>query len=173
MLLFEKDLFVEKVDYMEIFHLLCSMGNNISSEYIYSLMCEKSNKIVLYSIENTNIDIRNCPCSLIYSIEKSETNHLYICIQFIATKYSCRKVGYASLFIREFIEYISQKYLLSKVNDKIYEKQITILLDSVMEAVTFYEYIGFRWVINEEYRKLLNIPENDSIEHFIMIYDIS
>jgi hypothetical protein len=165
MLIFEKDLLPHKVDYMDIFNYICIIGNNINSNYIYGLMCEETNKIVLYSIDNDWVDIKSCPCALIYSLQKDNSD-LYVCIQFVATKYSCRKVGYASLFLREFIGYIKEKY------ETVHKGQIKLLLDSVMESVTFYENIGFRWVIDVEYKDLLDIPENDEVEHFIMVYDI-
>jgi GNAT superfamily N-acetyltransferase len=163
MLLFEKDL-PENVDYLELFHSFCDMGKNINTNYIYDLLCGANSKIVLYNIDNSYIDIQNCPCGLIYKVRKTE-NTICVVITFIATKYKCRKVGYASLFLNSFIEFVKENYSKKYGN-------IIIVLDSVIEAVTFYEHIGFKWIVSEKYNELLDISEEDEndIEHFVMEY---
>lgn len=147
----------------KLFELLCNMSSKINNNYIYKLLSEKKNKILLYSFDNMYIDIDNCPCSLIYNIEKNKCE-LNIYIMFIATKYKFRKVGYASIFINEFIEFINKKF-----SDK-YDN-INIILDSIMDSVTFYEHIGFKWIINDKYNKNLDILE-DETDHFTMIYKL-
>jgi hypothetical protein len=50
--------------------------------------------------------------------------------------------------------------------------KINIVLDSVMEAVTFYEHMGFKWVITDKYNEIFNIKKDSDYEHFIMIYEL-
>ena len=163
MLLFEKDFCEFTED--EVHKLLCNMGSIINEDYINDVLSEKENHIVFYSIDDTN-DIYNCPSSLIYNVERNK-NTINVYILFIATAYRFRKVGYASLFIKEFIMFIKEKYYKNK------KTKVQIILDSIVEAVTFYEHYGFNWVITDEYNKKFKIPEDSDIEHFIMIYDVN
>jgi predicted GNAT family N-acyltransferase len=85
---------------------------------------------------------------------------------FIATKYKYRSAGYASIFIREFIDYIKTKYTGKFDN-------IAIILDSVQPAVTFYEHFGFKWTTTEKkYDEVFHIDEKNANEHFIMVYKL-
>jgi predicted GNAT family N-acyltransferase len=163
MLLFKKDIcdFLEE----EINELLCNMGSRINDNYIYDIASDKENHIVFYSIDNTN-DIYNCPSSLIYTVERNK-NSINVYILFIATSYRFRKVGYASLFIKEFIMFIKEKYYKNK------KTKVKIVLDSILEAVTFYEHYGFKWVVTDEYNDKFKIPEDTDLEHFIMIYEVN
>jgi hypothetical protein len=168
MLVFEKDI---KIPSSELCKFMCNFSNKINDKYIYGLLCKSKNNIVLYSFDNSGseIDINNCPCSLIYYVDYNN-DEINICIMFIATKYQVRNSGYASIFIEEFINFIKNKFINS--NSK-YNK-INIVLDSIMEAVTFYEYIGFKWVTTDKYNKIFNITEDSEsgYEHFIMVYQL-
>lgn len=170
MLLFEKDIsgFLEE----EVIDVLCNLGSKINDNYIYEIASDKENQIVFYSIDNM-IDIYNCPSGIIYKIEKTiskkdafEKIEINVYILFIATAYRFRKVGYATLFIKEFIEFIKKKY-----NNPRYSS-VKIILDSIIDAVTFYEYIGFKWITTNEYNKQFKIEEDSNVEHFIMIYEL-
>ena len=164
MLIFEKDL-PKKLDYLELWYILCNMGKSINKFYVYELFTNAKNHLVLYSIDNTKVDIKNCPCGLIYTIVKNENeNEINIYIMFIATEYRYRKVGYASIFINEFITFIKEKY-----GKKF--KNISIILDSIETAVTFYEQFGFKWTTTEDkHNSIFNIDETNVNEHFIMVY---
>ena len=163
MLIFEEDL-PKKINCFKLFDIFCRMAKTINEYYIYELFAA-ANKIVLYSIENPLADIENCPCGLIYTVEKKE-NELNIYIMFIATKYKYRSAGYASIFIREFIDYIKTKYTGKFDN-------IAIILDSVQPAVTFYEHFGFKWTTTEKkYDEVFHIDEKNANEHFIMVYKL-
>lgn len=167
MLIFEKDL-NNKYDWMKIYELLCNFSKKISKYYIYDLLANRSNKIILYSINNLdNFELENCPCGLIYNYKKVTDNEINVCIMMISTKYNCRKYGYASTFINEFITFIENKLKNFKT--------INILLDSLESAVTFYEHIGFKWIIpNDEISDMLSIKKETKLEeHFIMTYTIS
>lgn len=162
MLLFEKDIcgFLED----EITYVLCNLGSTISDNYIYDIVSDKENHIIFYSIDATP-DIYNCPSGLVYKVEK-KGRLVNVYILFIATAYRFRKVGYASLFIKEFIAFI-------KLNYKNKRNKVKIILDSIMDAVTFYEHIGFKWIVTDEYNENFMIPKNCGLEHFIMFYEIS
>ena len=163
MLIFEKDL-PKGHDPLKLYEIFCKMAKTINMFYIYQLFAA-DNKIVLYSIDNPLVDVKNCPCGLIYKIEKKE-DELNIYILFIATEYRYRKTGYASLFINEFIDFIKEKYSSKYTN-------ISIVLDSVEQAVTFYEHFGFIWTTTEKkYDSLFNIDKKDLSEHFIMVYKL-
>jgi hypothetical protein len=169
MLIFDKDL-NNKYDWLQIYELLCNFSNKISKNYIYHLLANTSNKIILYSINNLdNFDLENCPCGLIYNYNKVTDNEINVCIMMISTKYKCRKYGYASTFILEFINFIQNRLQ--------HFKTVNILLDSLEPAVTFYEHIGFKWIIsNKEINKLFSITEEQEQyldEHFIMKYTLS
>lgn len=157
MLVFEKDLQNIPLD------IVTNMASNINPNYINCLL-EQNNNLVFYSFD-TNIDILNCPCCLIYKIDTHYKNTCNVFILFLATSYKYRKVGYASIFMREFIDYVKNKYIYKNVN---------IILDSVISSVTFYEYIGYKWVTKntKKYFKDLNISKYDKNEHFIMIYKV-
>jgi predicted GNAT family N-acyltransferase len=132
---------------------------------IYSLFVG-DNRIVLYSIDNSTNNIENCPCGLIYKVEKKE-DELTVYILYIATHYKCRKTGYASIFINEFIDFIKKRY--SRKN-----KNISIVLDALETAVTFYEHFGFKWTTTEKkYDEIFHVEETKhEIEHFIMVYKL-
>jgi hypothetical protein len=159
MLIFKKN--IRKFTEEQIISVLSKIGSTISDNYINSIVSNKKNRIIFYSI-GVEPDIYNCPCGLIYNVEK-KNNVVNIYIMFIATAYKLRKVGYASLFIKEFTSYIKEKYK----NDN---NNVKIILDSIIDAVTFYEYIGFKWVTTDEYNKTLKIEDDN--EHFIMIYEV-
>lgn len=164
MLIFESDIYKNGIDCFKLFDVFCSMAKTINKHYIYELFAT-DNKIVLYSIDNSLVDIENCPCGLIYTVEKKE-DEITIYIMFIATKYRYRKTGYASLFINEFIDFIKTKY--SKKYDKVF-----IILDSIETAVTFYEHFGFTWMSTErKYDAAFRINETNVNEHFIMVYNV-
>ena len=118
MLIFEKDL-PKKIDCFKLFDIFCRMAKTINEYYIYELFAG-DNKIVLYSIDNSTVDVENCPCGLIYTVEK-KANELNIYIMFIATKYKYRSSGYASIFINEFIEYI--KMLVNTLGHKVFDEK--------------------------------------------------
>jgi hypothetical protein len=52
-------------------------------------------------------------------------------------------------------------------------RSIKIILDSIIEAVSFYEHIGFKWVKTNQYNEHLNIPEKSTEEHFVMVYEMN
>lgn len=137
---------------------ICNMTNNISNNYIYELLSDETNYLVFYSFDNSNTDMFNCPCGLIYKIHKNK-DQLNVFIMFLATTYKFRKYGYAAIFLNEFINFILDKYNhLSNIN---------IILDSLETSVCFYEKIGFKWTDTIEYHDVLGI--DDELEHFIMV----
>ena len=164
MLLFDQDIYNNKnINYYDIYVELCKMGKNINNEYIYEALLDNKNKLILYTIDSdkASFDIANCPCGLIYKVHKVNQK-IYIYISFIATGYKYRNMGYASLFMKEFISYIKEKYV---------DYKMSIILDSLIESVTFYEHLGFKWVYDgHEYYEYLNISLDDDVEHFIMVY---
>jgi len=169
MLIFEKDI---KVPLDELYDFMSDFSSKINDDYIYDLFCKAKNEIVLYSFDNNSEpDINNCPCGLIYHVD-CIGDEMNINIMFIATKYKFRNLGYASIFIEEFINFIKNKYVTETNNSCKYNK-INIVLDSIMEAVTFYEHIGFKWVRTDKYNEIFNIFEDNSdYEHFIMVYQL-
>jgi hypothetical protein len=167
MLIFEKDI---KVSLDEMYKLMCDFSSKISDNYIYNLFCQSKNKIILYSFDNSIIDIYNCPCGLIYNIGYKD-DEMNIYIMFISTKYKFRQAGYARIFIEEFINFIYNKYVTDPNNHTKYNK-INIVLDSLIEAVTFYEYIGFKWVRTDRYNEIFAITKDCDYEHFIMVYQL-
>uniref|UniRef100_A0A6C0HSU8 N-acetyltransferase domain-containing protein n=1 Tax=viral metagenome TaxID=1070528 RepID=A0A6C0HSU8_9ZZZZ len=155
MLIFEKNLVENGVKWEKVMDVICGMAKKLNEQYIYELFANNY-EVILYSID-TFVDIDNCPCGLIYKIEESESG-TNIYIMFIATQYRFRKVGYASIFIKEFIDFIKGKYT-----------NVTIVLDSVESAVTFYEHNGFQWSFDEKYNEVFGVDENNMHEHIIMV----
>ena len=153
------------IDCFQLFDIYCSMSRRIINEsYIYQLFVE-DNKMVLYSIDSELVDIKNCPCGLIYKVCKTKST-INIYIMFIATEYKYRKTGYASLFIHEFINFIKSQYLGKS-------EHINIILDSIETAVTFYEHFGFKWTTTEKkHDSIFHIDESNVNDHFIMIYAV-
>ena len=145
MLLLEKD-FYKQIDYCMLYSMFCNMASTINPDYIYDMLYDEDNHVVLYGIDNHIVDLNNCPCALIYNIQK-EGNVLEVYIMLISTSYKFRKYGYASLLIKEFIEFIREKYRSKYEN-------IHILLDSVEEVVSFYEHIGFVWTPDPKYKDM-------------------
>jgi hypothetical protein len=109
MLLFENHI-PHDVEYEELVQLFCDFGKTINRDYIEELFMDEKSNPVLYTMDNSQHDISNCPCVLIYK-EFKEGNTLIVSIMYIATKRRFRKVGYASLFVEEFKEYIKEKYI--------------------------------------------------------------
>lgn len=157
MLIFEKDIKISSVD---LCNLISNFSNKINKYYIYNLLSKSDHNIILYSFDNSNVDINNCPCSLIY-YEEYKDDEINIYIMFIATKYKFKKLGYASIFLKEFIDFIKNKFIKLKIN---------IILDSLKEAASFYEHMKFKMIITDKYNKIFDINKIDNNEHFIMIY---
>jgi hypothetical protein len=167
MLIFEKDI---KIPLEELYDFMSDFSTKISDYYIFNLFCQTKNKIVLYSFDNsgTDIDIKNCPCGLIYHVDYTG-DEINIYIMFIATKYKFRNLGYASIFIEEFINFIKNEFINNESNN--YNK-VNIVLDSLTEAVTFYEHIGFKLIKTDKYNEKFHITKDIKYEHFIMVYEL-
>ena len=162
MLIFEKHLV--SFSQVNVLDVLIKMTRKINKDYICDLVIDENNNIVLYSFDNSYIDINNCPCALIYQLEiVNRTVNVYI--MYIATKYLFRSHGYATMFIKEFLEFVNKKFFDN------YD-YINIIVDSIMDSVTFYEHFGFKNVTTEQYNAKLNILEEDNSEHFVMIYQL-
>lgn len=123
------------------------------------MLSREENSVIFYSFESPFTNIDNCPCSMIYNIEQTETQ-VNVFIMYVATKYKYRSFGYASVFINEFIQFIKDKYK---------ELNVTIILNSVKRSVSFYERIGFQLVTTDEYNSQLKIND-DKIENNVMKY---
>jgi ribosomal protein S18 acetylase RimI-like enzyme len=162
MLLFEKD-FYKSIDYNTLYEMFCNMASTLNSDYIYDILVDTDSHVILYSIDNTFVDIKNCPCAIIYQTKK-ENNELNVYIMLIATSYKFRKYGYASLLIKEFIEYIKTKYLEKYTH-------IRILLDSIEESVSFYEHIGFEWTSDPKHQSEFKYTQSEYYS-IIMTYNI-
>ena len=154
MLIFENELIKQGVDWEKLIRYFCKLGKILNEYYIYELF-EGDNQILLYSIDG---DLKNCPCGLIYNIEQTGDETI-ICVLFFATHPNFRSFGYASIFMREFIDNMKEKY-----------GNLTIILDSIETAVSFYEDFGFKWTIDKKYDEKFGIDETNSHEHIIMIY---
>jgi len=165
MLIFERQLAKLGIDCFQLFDIFCTMSRKIINEYYIYELFAGNNRIILYSIDNSFVDVRNCPCGLIYKADKKD-DEINIYIMFIATKYKYRKTGYASVFIREFIDFIKTQYLGKS-------EKISIILDSIETAVTFYEHFGFKWTTTEsKHNTIFHIDESNINEHFIMVYQL-
>lgn len=158
MLILEANLVEQGVDWSKVMSVFCGMAKKLNEAYIHELFATE-HEIMLYSIDSDVFDIENCPCGLIYKVEKgeAETN---IYIMFIATQYRFRKVGYASIFIKEFIALVKEKY-----------NNVSIVLDSVESAVSFYEHLGFQWT-PKKYDEIFGVNEYNMHEHIIMSRNI-
>lgn len=158
MLIFEKD-FPKNVCYNDLITDFCSMGGHVNEIYIEGLFyTETPNQVVLFNLESSN-EIITWPCGLIYKKVKMG-DELNICIMFIATKYKYRGLGYASLFLKEFIAYFSNKFQHKKVN---------IVLDGIYESVIFYEKFGFKWEYHtRKYDEIFGLNNENRDDHFIM-----
>ena len=157
MLVFEKTLVKNGVDWIKVMNVFCGMAKKINEKYICELFATEHD-IILYCIDNTFTEIENCPCGLIYKVEEGDAG-TNVFIMFIATQYRFRKVGYASIFMNEFIELMKTKYT-----------NFSIVLDSVESAVSFYEHLGFQWT-PKKYDEIFEIEENNMHEHIIMSYE--
>ncbi len=162
MLVFENHFYNIKTE--EFINVICRLSKDISNNYIYELLSCEEIHIIFYSLDKSNINIHDCPCCLIYKIQK-HNDKINIFIMFIATKYTFRSCGYASIFINEFMDFILDKYN--------YLSNINIILDSLEKSICFYENFGFKWIYTDEYNIQLNIEtKNDNTEHFIMVYKL-
>ena len=157
MLILEKTLVEKGVDWATVMSVFCGMAKKINEKYIYELFAT-DHEVILYSIDNTFTGIENCPCGLIYKLEEGDAG-TNVYIMFIATQYRFRKVGYASIFINELIDLLKKKH-----------RNLTIILDSVESAVTFYEHLGFQWT-PKKYDEIFDIDETNMHEHIIMSYE--
>ena len=154
--------------YYEVFDLFCGFGSHVNIDYIRELFMNTDNQFVLYNIDNDtkDVEIKNCPCGIIYqTIQKEEDLNIYIML--MGTKYKFRNYGYATLLLKEWIESIQNQYS----NNPCYQN-VTIFLESIEKAVTFYEHIGFKWIIEDLSKHELFNFKNDDNEHFIMKYEV-
>lgn len=156
-----------------LINIICNLSKDISNNYICDILSCENTEIMFYSFDNSNednVDLNNCPCCLIYKIQKTE-DEINVFIMFLATKYRFRNLGYAKIFLNEFMDFI----VCQHKNEYNVFKNINIILDSIESSVCFYEKIGFEWVDTDKYNIDLNIDienENYSVEHFIMVKKI-
>jgi len=154
--------------YNEVFNLLKSFtSNKISLAYIKNLLSDSNNQIMLYCF-NEIFDIGNCPSILIYNKDVQNNGDINYFILLICTKFKFRKLGYASLLLNGFIEFI--------IKNKNNEFKTSIVLSSIEEAVTFYESYGFKWTREQlsDYPCLLEYEKyEDNKEYFILKLSIN
>lgn len=140
--------------------------NKISLNYIANLLNDTNNKIMFYCFDE-NFDINNCPTLIIYNYIFDEDIHAHnYYILLMCTKFKFRGLGYASLLMNDFIQYIKN------INSTC---QKNIIVSSVEEAVTFYESHGFKWTRENitNYPMLLEYEKyEDGKEYFILKYVI-
>lgn len=163
MIIFEKD-FPQSLCMNTLMDDFCAMGGNVSSFYIEELFSmETPNQIALFNLESSNETI-TWTSGLIYKKEiKNDEINIYI--MFIATKYKFRGLGYASLFLKEFIQHVS---------NEVETKTVNIILDGIFESVTFYEHYGFKWDDKtKKYDDIFNIDDETRNYHHIMILTLN
>ena len=163
MMLFENE-FRETImdeDVMEFFE---NNGKYVNVNYIQELLVNEECKIAVYSINGTECYVNDMVSGIIYKV-REEDGRVCVAIMFIATHKRCRGLGYASKAMEEFMQRIRDEYK--------HANEITVVLDSIQEDVTFYEHIGFKWLYDEKkYDEILDVNMENGIEHFIMEYII-
>jgi len=150
--------------YTNIARLFYTFSHNVvSSDYVFSLLIDRSNKIAFRCID-MEFNLDNCPSMLIYhKTYNKEKDELIFYILMICTKPKFKKFGYASKLLDDFIKFIKDKYKLNKY--------IKIVLSSVESAVTFYERYGFRWTRESltEHKTLMRYEKyEEDKEYFIL-----
>ena len=150
--------------YTNIARLFYTFSHNVvSSDYVFSLLIDRSNKIAFRCID-MEFNLDNCPSMLIYhKTYDKEKDELIFYILMICTKPKFKKFGYASKLLDDFIKFIKDKYKLNKY--------IKIVLSSVESAVTFYERYGFRWTRESltEHKTLMRYEKyEEDKEYFIL-----
>lgn len=135
----------------------------ICLNYTLNLLRNENNKMAFYSMDTDNFHISNCPTGMIYTdeiVNNVKTHYILM----ICTRPRFKNMGYASIMLTEFIEYIQHQNEPGQTQK--------IILSSLESAVTFYEKYGFRWTRNSitNYPILMECEDiqNDNEEHFIM-----
>jgi hypothetical protein len=135
----------------------CSREINII--YIQSLLSDSKNNIAFYCID-TVFDIHNCPSSIIYQKKNTKKNEItyYILLIFTVTKY--RNMGYATIMLDKFIEYILKKHTSNQ--------KIKFILSSTENAFTFYLYSGFELTqdLLTDHKILTKYEKNDKNKEY-------
>ena len=97
--------------------------------------------------------------------------HLTVPLEKLLTLYGAKLSGdslddFRTRSLRRFIDFIKSKYAGKSEN-------ISIILDSIETAVTFYEHFGFKWTTTgKKYDEVFHIDETNVNEHFIMVYKL-
>jgi hypothetical protein len=136
----------------------CSREINII--YIQSLIRDIKNNIAFYCID-TDFDINNCPSSIIYQKKNTKMKDeitYYILLIFTVTKY--RNMGYATIMLDKFIEYILKKHTSNQ--------KIKFILSSTENAFTFYLYSGFELTqeLLSDHKILTKYERNDKNKEY-------
>lgn len=120
--------------------------DKINLDYIYHLLEDDKNEVVFRSIDNYEFNIRNCPSAMIYrKYRKKDTTIYYILM--ICTKYSFKRLGYASSMLDDFIGRIKRIHnsttSVNRTTDINHNHTTKIVLSSLDTAVSYYEKYGF------------------------------
>jgi ribosomal protein S18 acetylase RimI-like enzyme len=148
---------------IEVLRVLNSFKlSGLSLDYINNLL--NNNNKLLFGCFDNKFDINNCPVILIYNktINKT-TNQINYYIFLLCTKFKFRNLGYASLLLNGFVEFIK--------NTKMNDSECKIIVSSVEEAVIFYEKYGFKWTrenLNCHKQLIMNEKYIKEKEYFIL-----
>lgn len=145
-----------------------------SRDFIYykyaDYALQDENVQIAFYCFDTTFNIYNCPVIMLYRKHYDiKTSELRYYILLICTKRKFRNLGYASILLTNFIQYIKDK---NANNDK----KIKIILSSIEEAVVFYENFGFRWTresINKHKILLFYEKYDETKEYYILEYEIT
>lgn len=149
----------------KIFH---NYFTGININYINNILNDKTNHILLSCISN-NFEISNITSILIFHKTKLKNITKYY-IWLIGTHTNVRNLGYGSIIINEFIEFIKSKSLNQKNN----QKQI-LLLKSLDTSLKFYLDLGFEQAVlseNKLFFKYETLEEIKNNKNFILQYII-
>ena len=158
-MIFEKDKICDDIIKNSISQKYIDIDINTFVKNIIKYFERCSRDIAFYCID-TYFDIHNCPSSIIYQKKNTKKNEItyYILLIFTVTKY--RNMGYATIMLDKFIEYILKKHTSNQ--------KIKFILSSTENAFTFYLYSGFELTqeLLTDHKILTKYEKNDKNKEY-------
>ena len=140
-----------------IFQKIKEFANTINELFIERLFLFNNNDIeIIFYSNDSYFSMKNCNGIIIYTKTKDKIYLLLICIN---NKY--RNIGYGSIFLQEFIDYIRNKY-----------KNKKIILHSIEQTIGFYKKAGFIEILEKpiKYKKLFKYEKYDKNIKLLELY---
>lgn len=168
----EPDEIIDKIDEFKkrvSYVLQLYSFHDIHHKFTQYLLEDEKVKYAFYCMD-FEFCLFNCPTMLIYRKHNDKVNNeIKYYILLLCTKHKFRNQGYASKLLDGFVQRCKEENRQKK------DKKIKIILNSIEEAVLFYEAYGFRWTresLNNHPMLMCYEKYDEEKEYFILELEV-